>query len=218
MRNKKIQIILLGLLGTLIMIYVDGIVQPHYFMKSFIKIITFSGCIFLYKEMSVLSLFKIKREDLKKAVILSMIVFLLIVGGYFIIRNWIDFNQIAASLENNVGVKKENFIFVALYITLMNSLLEEIFFRGFLFQELYKDSKKFAYLFSSFCFGFYHAGIMLGWFQIWLYLAALTGLMLTGIFFAYLNELKQSIVPSWMVHMSANFAINFITIILYGIL
>ena len=121
---------------------------------------------------------------------------------------------IAGSLLDNAGVSKENFLYVSLYISLVNSLLEELFFRGLLFLNLKHRSRRFAYVFSAGAFAAYHVAMMIGWFSPVLWLLVMAGLFVGGLIFNWLNEKQESIYPSWLVHMFANFAINTIGFIL----
>jgi len=108
---------------------------------------------------------------------------------------------------------------VAIYISLINSLLEEFFFRGLGFLTLKKmTSRKFAYLFSAATFSLYHIAIMTSWFAPFLFIVLILSLFVAGIFFNWLNEKNHNIYSSWIVHMGANFAINTIGFILFGIL
>ena len=133
--------------------------------------------------------------------------------------NLFNFSSVTKSLENNIGVNSSNFIFVALYISFINSLLEEIFFRGFAFITLKSiSSKKFAYIFSSISFSIYHVAMMSTWFDILLLLLLIFSLFIAGIFFNYLDDKNNNIYNSWFVHMFANFAINTIGFILFGII
>ena len=113
----------------------------------------------------------------------------------------------------------DNFIFVAGYISFENSFLEEFFFRGYAFILLkQKTNRIFAYAFSSGLFAFYHVGMTFGWFQGFVYVLALLGLFFGGCIFNFLNEKCKNIYLSWLVHMFANFAINTVGMILFGIL
>lgn len=126
-----------------------------------------------------------------------------------------DFSGIVGALSENAGVRKGNFLFVAVYISFINSLLEEFFFRGFLFLNLKKQMRRLhAYLISSLAFSVYHVAMMIGWFDLWLFLLILAGLMVGGMIFNYLDEDQGSIYTSWFTHMFANFAINTIGFIL----
>jgi len=97
--------------------------------------------------------------------------------------------------------------------------LEEFFFRGFALLTLKKIAKKrFAYLFSAGAFSLYHIAIMSNWFQPLLFLLLITSLFVAGLFFNRLNEKRETIYTSWFVHMSANFAINTVGFLLFGII
>jgi membrane protease YdiL (CAAX protease family) len=122
-------------------------------------------------------------------------------------------------LTENIGVTGKNFLFVSLYISFVNSLLEEFFFRGFAFLTLQRSvGKKFAYVFSAASFALYHIAMMIGWFSIGLFLLVMAGLFIGGLLLNYLNAKSQTVYPSWLVHMFANFAINTIGFLLFGIL
>ena len=130
-----------------------------------------------------------------------------------------DFSGITSALTNNIGVNGDNFIFVSLYISFVNSLLEEFFFRGFSFLTLRRiSSSKFAYIFSAAVFSLYHVAMMIGWFSAGVFIIILAGLFAGGLIFNYLNDKSGTIYPSWFVHMFANFAINTVGFILFGII
>lgn len=118
-----------------------------------------------------------------------------------------------------MGITAGNFLYVSLYISLVNSFLEEFFFRGYGFITLKKyTGRKFAYIFSSSIFAVYHVGMLLGMFHIGVLFLLLLGLMIGGCIFNCLNERNDTIYPSWFVHMFANFGINTVGFILFGVL
>ena len=135
------------------------------------------------------------------------------------LKDIFDFSSITSSLTKNIGVTGENFVFVSLYISFVNSLLEEFFFRGFAFITLKRiTSRRFAYLFSAAVFAVYHIAMMIGWFSLDVFIIIMVGLFAGGIIFNYLNEKSATVYPSWLVHMFANFAINTVGFILFGII
>ena len=212
-------------LSTLLMCAVDGIWQPPYLYKSIIKIGLFLLLPMLYfllykgNGARLKTLFSFRGRDVLLSLGLGIGVFAAVMGAYFLLRNYIDLSGIRDSLTAGAGVSAENFLYVAVYISLVNSLLEEFFFRGFAFLTLKKEmGRRFAYLFSSAAFALYHVGMTGGWFNIWIYLLAMAGLFVGGCIFNFLNERSESIYPSWIVHMFANFAINTVGFILFGIL
>ncbi len=223
MLKKKKTIILIVLAGCLIMGFIDAVIRPQYLIKSFIKIILFSIMPLLYsrydKDLNLSSLFKVKsKKEIIIAIVSGIAVFLFILGAYFIIGKFFDFSKVVSSLSENVGVNNNNFIFVAIYISFINSLLEEFFFRGFAFLKLKEVStRNFSYIFSSLAFALYHVAMMIGWFDISLFLLTIVGLFIAGLIFNYFNEKYKNIYVTWLIHMFANFAINYIGFMLFNI-
>lgn len=224
MLKKKKTIILIVLLGCLIMGFIDAVIRPQYLIKSFVKIILFSLMPILYsrynKDLNLKSLFKVKsKKEIIIALISGLAVFSFILGSYLILGGFFDFSNVVSSLSENVGVDIDNFIFVAIYISFINSLLEEFFFRGFAFLKLKElASRKFAYVFSSLAFALYHVAMMIGWFDISLFILTLSGLFVGGIIFNYFNEKYKNIYVSWLIHMFANFAINIVGFMLFNMI
>ena len=213
------------LLSTLLMCVVDGIISPPYLYKSIIKIVLFLLVplfyFFLYKGKGqhLKTLFLPRRKDFLLALALGAGVFATVMGAYFLLRAHIDLSAIKDSLTSGAGVTADNFVYVAIYISFVNSLLEEFFFRGYAFLTLKQEcGRKFAYIYSAAMFALYHVGMTSGWFNILIYLLAMLGLFAGGCIFNFLNERGRCIYPSWLVHMCANFAINTIGFILFGIL
>lgn len=202
-----------------IMAVVDGIIQPGYAIKSAIKIGLFLAVPFLVSRfgsgLQFTRLFRFRKESILPALALGAGVYAVILGGYFVLRNWIDFSGIVDSLSSGAGVTRDNFLFVSLYISFVNSLLEEFFFRGFLFANLKAGAGRgFAYGFSSAMFAVYHVAMMIGWFHPAVTLLLIAGLTVGGMIFNFLNEKQENILTSWLVHMCANFAINTVGFIL----
>ena len=222
-KKKAMIMILLVLLFCIIMAIVDAVLMADYFTKSAIKLVVFLILPILYsiidKDLKIKPLFKIDKNGIKTALVLGLVVYAVILGGYFLFKNVFDFSKITGTLTENIGVTGKNFIFVSIYISFVNSLLEEFFFRGFAFLTMKRIStRRMAYLFSASMFTLYHIAMMIGWFSVGLFLLILAGLFAGGIIFNYLNEKSGSIYPSWLVHMFANFAINTVGFILFGII
>lgn len=206
-----------------VMAIVEVALKPGYFAKSAVKMILFLALPVLYalfdKELKLKPLFAIDKKGIRFASVLCIAVYILILGGYLLLKDVFDFSAITDALASNIGVSRDNFIFVSLYISFVNSFLEEFFFRGFAFLTLKRVSgKRFAYLFSAGCFAVYHIAMMTGWFSVGAFLLIMAGLFAGGLIFNYLNEKSGTIYPSWLVHMFANFAINTVGFMLFGIL
>lgn len=222
-RKQIITIVVIISICCAIMAVVDGIIQPDYTVKSAIKILVFLIAPVIYslcdKELNLRRIFRRNKKGVGLTIGLAVGVYLIILGAYYAGKDIFDFSGITESLTANIGVTGERFVWIALYISFINSFLEEFFFRGFAFLTIKKlTSRKFAYIFSSFMFALYHVAMMIGWFSIGVYFITMVGLFVGGLLFNYLNEKNETIYNSWMVHMFANFAINTIGFILFGIL
>ncbi len=221
--KKAILMVTLIVAFCVLMAVIDGILKADYFVKSIIKLVLFLILPALYslcdKDIKIKEVFIPEKRGLNLAIILCALVYVIILGGYFLLKDVFDFSLITTSLTNNIGVTGKNFIFVSLYISFVNSLLEEFFFRGFAFITLKRiTGRKFAYLFSATVFAVYHIAMMIGWFSLDVFLIIMAGLFAGGLIFNYLNERSSTVYPSWLVHMFANFAINTIGFILFGII
>lgn len=225
MNKKKTYILISILIFSLVVCLIDAVIHPNYFVKIPIKIVFFLVLpilFFLFNKNDInefKKLFVFKKKGLLTSIGLGIAVFIVIMGGYFLTKDLIDYSNVTKSLTESMGITADNFIYVAFYIAIINSFLEEFFFRGYGFITLKKySSRKFAYLFSSGVFAVYHIGMLIGMFNIGALLLLLAGLVAGGCIFNYLNELNDNIYSSWFVHMFANFAINTVGLILFGIL
>ena len=225
MKDKKraVTMILIVVIFCAIMAVIDGVFKANYFLKSAIKLLLFLGFPAIYanidKELKLKPIFSPEKKGIKLSLGLGVGVYIVILGGYLLLKDVFDFSKITGTLAENIGVDKNNFIFVSLYISFINSLLEEFFFRGFAFLTLKRvTNTKTAYIFSASLFSLYHVAMMIGWFSFRVFLIVLLGLFLGGLIFNYLNEKTGNIYPSWLVHMFANFSINTIGFMLFGII
>ena len=202
---------------------VDGVWQPHYGVKSAVKILLFLLMPTIYyltdRESRVFSVLRANKKGMLRAICLCVPVYLIILGGYLLLKDVFDFSAVTGALTGNIGVNAENFVYVSVYISFVNSLLEEFFFRGFACLILSKyASQRFAFLFSAVTFALYHIAMMIGWFSVWVYAIIMLGLVAGGLIFNYLDSKTESIYTSWFVHAFANFAINTVGFMLFGII
>ena len=205
------------------MTVVDGIIVPDYWIKSLIKVIFFLGLPLLYfrfdKSVSFLSLFKPNKKGIKTELLLCLPIYIIIVGAYLLFKDIFDFSGITASLTSGIGVNKDNFVYVSVYISFINSLLEEFFFRGFAFLTLKKYiGVKSAMAISAVAFAVYHIAMMTSMFSPWVFAVSFVGLLAGGVIFNLLNLKSDNLYTSWFVHAFANFGINTVGFILFGII
>ena len=218
---KKLHIPILVIIACIVMGIVDAVIQPGYAIKSAIKIIMFLLIPIVYglflKEFNIKNLMKPDKKGLCIALCLGFVIYGVVLGAYWIFKDVFDFSALTGSLNETTGVNKSNFIWVAIYISFVNSLLEEFFFRGFSFITLKKlTSRRFAYIFSSMAFALYHIAMMIGWFGLPVILISLVGLFIGGMIFNRFDEKRENIYLSWLIHMFANFATNTIGFILFA--
>ena len=218
---KKLHIPILVIIACIVMGIVDAVIQPGYAIKSAIKIIMFLLIPIVYglflKEFNIKNLMKPDKKGLCIALCLGFVIYGVVIGAYWIFKDVFDFSALTGSLNETTGVNKSNFIWVAIYISFVNSLLEEFFFRGFSFITLKKlTSRRFAYVFSSMVFALYHIAMMIGWFGLPVILISLVGLFIGGMIFNRFDEKRENIYLSCLIHMFANFATNTIGFILFA--
>ena len=212
---KKNLILFSVLFACIIMSVVDAVIMPGYIIKSIIKIVLFLVIPFLFSK-DCFKYLKAGKKGIGLALFLGIIIYFVILGAYYIFKDIFDFSALTESLGETTGVNKSNFIWVSIYISFVNSFLEEFFFRGFAFLTLKNlSSRRFAYIFSSTVFALYHIAMMIGWFGVPVLLIVVAGLFAGGLIFNKLDEIYDNIYISWHVHMFANFAINTIGFILF---
>jgi len=213
MKKDKFSIICAMLFACLCMGLVDAVIQPGYLIKSIIKVFLFLLIPVVYslvqKDRNIADLFQLRKHGLIFAAVCGIMIYVLILGAFLLLRDIFDFSALTGSLTATTGVSRQNYLLVALYISFCNSFLEEFFFRGFGFLALKKvSSRRFAYIFSAALFALYHIAMMIGWFDWTVILISLAGLFAGGIIFNYFNEKWNTLYPSWVIHMFANFATN----------
>lgn len=212
MTRKSIRILLSILLVCLLLALVERVIQPGYLVKSLLKLLLFPAVTFALGFRGGL-----RREGLGLGLALGSMIFAVILAAFFLFRSFIDLDAIAAGILNKEGISRENFLWVALYISFINSALEELLFRGLAYLELRRHaSERFAMVFSAACFAGYHVAILTGWFTWWVYGLCLLGLFIGGLIFNFLDR-RGSLLPSWLAHAAADLAINTIGLMMYNL-
>lgn len=212
---SKKYIFISSLIACIALYFIEQILLVDYLVKTLSKVVLFTlipfGYIKFIKKSSLKEAINHKKIDikhLKMGFLFGAISFLVVLVAYYLLQDMIDLESIANEMQNKSKITPGNFILVGLYVTFGNSFLEEFFFRGFIFLNLYKlGNKKIAYVYSSLLFGLYHMAIFKTWFNIWLIGLALLGLIIIGLIFNWLDTKSDNFINSWVVHILADSAI-----------
>lgn len=190
---SKRYILVVSLAAFIILYFIEQGMGVNYIIKTITKIILFTLIPYVYiifiKKSNVknsLNFNYLGKKCLRYGFLVGIITFLIILLAYNILGGYIDLNSISSELQNKSKITPKNFVFIGAYITFGNSFLEEIFFRGFIFLNMYKlGYKKLAYIYSSVLFGIYHIAIFKTWFSLEITLLALFGLIAVGLYLIF---------------------------------
>ena len=222
-RNTKTQALVLSILALIACGIHAAILKSsvhHYSYTSAAKVVLFLTFPVVYFAISKAGRFrdmfaKPDGKGLKLSIILGLVVFTVIWGAFFIVRPYLDPTMIVDALARN-GITSGNFAIVFIYVVVINAMLEEIFFRGFVYLGLRLAKLKiYAYCFSSVLFALYHAAILDGAITAGVFVLFMVGLTCAGLIFNALTEKCGSIFGSLFVHICANVAINLIVVVFY---
>lgn len=142
-------------------------------------------------------------QRLKLALLLGIGAILFIQIAYALLQQFVDTDQIKSLLAERQRITADNFVWIAIYVTFGNSLLEELLFRSYIPQSGIKR----PWLVSSLLFAIYHLAIFIGWFSWWVLLFALFCLVVGGLIFCWLNANRPSLWNSWLMHIFADISI-----------
>lgn len=176
-----------------------------------------------WKE-AVAATFRTEKKPLGYAVLLGIVTGLAaviaILGAYIVFEPLVSNSTIVSNLTSN-GISKTMFPLVALWLILVNPLMEEFFWRGFVYQrgaQIFSSrmGQRIVLYGSGALFALHHTVIVQPWFNWWQFLLATVFLALAGIVFNLLYKHTGSIIPSLVAHFLADVAIAALGLILFG--
>ncbi|KND50976.1 MAG: CAAX amino terminal protease family protein [Parcubacteria bacterium C7867-007] len=226
MNKKTLSISTIAVLAIVLLFVIEQFIQASYVVKTGLKVLLLLiiplAWAFMYERSqisTILGLRTFRSKELLPGLLIGAGSFIIIIAAYAILGPFIDFSNIAHNLETKLGINASNFLFVGLYVIFINSLLEEFFFRGFMFLNL-KDriSVWTAYILSAGAFAIYHVAIIKGWFNPALMALALLSLFVIGLVFNKLNSRSGHFLNSWIAHAMADSAIILVGCRIFGIL
>ena len=149
-----------------------------------------------------------RKKSIKAAAILGAAAFIVILIAFVFMNNLFDKNMILDGLAKE-NITKSSYPYVFLHIVLINSFLEELFFRGFIFLNMLRlGYKKYACIFSSVLFAVYHVAMFDSWFSPPMFAFCLLGLIVSGLLFNEIDRRCNNIYGGFFIHAAANLAIN----------
>jgi membrane protease YdiL (CAAX protease family) len=204
------------ILSILLLLWIEQSVGVSYGVKTIAKVILFLAIplmLFRATKFPFLQFRNADRKSIRLAFVLGVSIMVLIIGAFLLLQQLIDIASLRDDLLQS-GITPAVFPFIALYILIGNSIIEEFFFRGLL-PSLFSNSK-IRFILPPFFFAVYHIAIFLPWFTLPMLLLAVGGLWAGGLIFQLVNEKCQTILPSWIIHMFADLGILLIGVyILY---
>ena len=215
----KSNIRILGILLIGLLVFFEQAFSLNSFVKQGYKVVLLGLIpllvIYLYKKSTVqieFNLNKVKIQDLKIPFLVGTSIYVLTIIGYIIIKPIIDTETLINGLQDH-GITMQNIVLASLYLSFINSFVEEFFFRGFIYKHFSDISNTLGYLVSSALFSIYHVLLMFAIFNWIMGVLAVIGLMIVGMVLVYINKSNRSIINSWIVHIFADLGV--ITIGLY---
>ena len=121
--------------------------------------------------------------------------------AFFLLKNFLSFETIVAQLHQFASITPQNILFIGLYIIVVNSLLEEFFWRGFFFREMHDlHGLVFAYFITGAGFSLYHVTFFYQWFSLSFVLLAAFGLFVYSSFMCMLFQKYKDLFTCWLIH------------------
>lgn len=206
---KKMYIIYaLGII--LLLLLLEGSLELTYIPKQLLRIGLFlvipMALIYFVEKSTLQKKFHFGKptwKEIKIALLSSAVIFIGTVGGYYVLRTIFVPSTTIEGLES-IGVTVENMLFWGLYLSIVNSFVEEFFFRGIIYVSIETYSELKAIIFSALLFSIYHGLLFYNIFEWYTVIFTLVGLFIIGMFFAFVNRYGKAFVNSYIVHIFAN--------------
>lgn len=211
----------------LFLFFVRAFSTPTYFTSSLYKIIFLLPLLYRYyfhkkswKNALVEGFsFSHFKKYISHALCYGILFAVLYSAAFFLFRNMLSSSVITSALASFASITSTNIIFIGLYIIIVNSLLEEFFWRGFFFNELHSlYGWIVAYLLTGIGFSLYHIAFFYSWFSFGFVLLATAGLFAYSLFMCMLFQKYQDLFTCWLIHALVDIAQMGIGLWLFGII
>lgn len=206
---KKMYIIY-SLLVISLLLLLEGSLELTYIPKQVLRIGLFLVIpivlIYFVEKSTIQKKFQFGKptwNEIKIALLSSAVIFIGTVGGYYVLRAIFVPSTTIDGLKS-IGVTVENMIFWGLYLSIVNSFVEEFFFRGIIYTTFDAYSEIKAIIFSALLFSLYHGLLFYNIFEWYTVIFTLVGLFIIGMFLAFVNRYGKAFINSYIVHIFAN--------------
>jgi uncharacterized protein len=199
--------LILSLSSIVFLLWIEQSLEVAYLWKTVAKATLFLLLPFILFRKSGFPFLRLRKTDQKSmriAIGSGVVIMGVIIAAFIVLQPFIDIDALLIDLAD-AGITATAFPFIALYILLGNSMLEEFYFRGLL--PTLVGNSWIRFVLPSFLFAIYHIAIFLPWFSPTLLILAVTGLWVGGIIFQLANEKSRTILPSWTIHMFADIGV-----------
>ncbi len=211
--KKLIYILISSIIVITVLAYTDAVVKLPYLVRSPLKITIFLVVPIIYSRYSKVNIIKrsidnYRNTNIETNLFLGVLVIAVIMLTYYLVASFIDISKIKDDVQSKYLISKSTYIFMALYLSFVNSFLEELFFRGYLFLNIKQLGYCYwGYIISSFLFAIYHVSNINGWFGGFTFALALFGLFVGGVIFSFLDDKRNTFLNSYIIHICADLAI-----------
>lgn len=156
------------------------------------------------------------RKNFWKALGFGAVFALVYITAFSIAKGYIDLESIVLHLMEAASTNRSNIVGIGIYIIFINSLIEEFYWRGFIFKEMKSFGKTAAYIITGVGFTFHHVMFYYNWFNLPIFIIATLGLIAYSIISCYIFE-KTDLFSSWTAHIFADIIQIGIAARLFGI-
>lgn len=219
--------LILMILPPIFIVLSQRFFEANYIFSSTYKIIFLSPVIFrlIVEKKKIKESFTqhFSLKTFKKSIILAISIGALLASIYiisfYLFKDYLNLQNTVDQLKEMASIDVSNIIFIGLYIIVINSLLEEFFWRGFLFNKLNILIKPWkAYLLTGVAFSFHHIVFYYNWFSPLFFILITVGLTGYAIIMNIIFQYKKDLFTCWIIHACADMAQIFIALKIFQII
>lgn len=222
--SKIVIILFLLVLPVIALLAITQFTSSNYLIISLYRIIFLSPIIYrmivkrdsLRRAITENFSFKIFKKNLSKTLAISLLLMLIFFGAYLVFKNVITLDKI---LQNIKIANASNIIFIGIFIILINSILEEFFWRGFIFKELSSSTNIWlAYLVSGIAFSFHHIIFYYNWFTPFFFVLITVGLIAFATIMNFIFQKYKDLFSCWLIHAAGNVVQIYLALLIFGLI